>query len=121
MAPNCSAVKCKLKRSDKSISFHTFPNDALRLAIWLKYCVPGFKNLNQIDLDANPEAAEHQDDLEIVNFNTQVKFTEQYYTRALYIHSIIYTKALYDSTEDPLDKDASNVKKLKKNKFMCIP
>lgn len=29
--------------SDKSISFHTFPTDALRLAIWLKYCVSGFK------------------------------------------------------------------------------
>ncbi|KZR96002.1 THAP domain-containing 2-like protein [Daphnia magna] len=43
MPPNCSAVNCLSKRSDKSISFHTFPSDALRLVIWLKYCVPGFK------------------------------------------------------------------------------
>ncbi|KAK4037700.1 hypothetical protein OUZ56_029731 [Daphnia magna] len=109
MAPNCSAVKCQSKRSDKSVSFHTFPSDALRLAIWLKYCVPGFKpskhsvlcslhfdpslmtwtprrksnrlrnsKLNPIDLDANPEAAEPLDDLEIVNFDTPVKVTESH-------------------------------------------
>jgi hypothetical protein len=30
-------------------------------------------------------------------------------------------KALYDSTEDPLDKDAANIKKLRKYRLMCIP
>jgi hypothetical protein len=34
--------------------------------------------LNPIDLDANPEAAEPLDDLEIVNFDTPVKVTESH-------------------------------------------
>jgi hypothetical protein len=34
---------------------------------------------------------------------------------------IMCRKALYDSSEDPLDKDAANISNLRKNRIICIP